>query len=321
MEVIAPEVHPLADVGVARGTPRGTCSSSRGRSLASTSPPIRQFGPMRHAAAEVGAEELGVAADVARALDPGERLDPRPGGDRDRAVGRVEDGVRIDPGRLVDRRAGRPGRPAPAVARWRLLTADASLRRRSRGRGGRRSGRRCPRAARSTRRRPPGPPAAPPTSSNQASTAFGSSADGLVGPDQGAGGLAVAEPEPGAVGIGRLEAVGRHPAAVDHQHRPPRQPVAIVDRGVRVARLLDGRQVRPDHHAAAHRARPDPERAARSSRRACWSPGAGRTPDASGSAAPGRRRHCPRPGRDASIPSCGSPASRRAAAGTCRNGL
>ena len=101
---------------------------------------------------------------------------------------------------------------------------------------------------------------------------------------------------------GGSKPAGRDPAAVGHQDRPPRQPVAVVDRGVRVARLLDGRQVGPDHRPPAVRARPDAEGPGDLARPACWRPAAGRTPGGSGSAAPARRRRCLRPGRDASIP-------------------
>ena len=59
-------------------------------------------GSDRHTAAEVGPEQLGIAADIAGALDPSERLHDHPGGDRDRPAGGIEDGVRVDPRRLVD---------------------------------------------------------------------------------------------------------------------------------------------------------------------------------------------------------------------------
>ena len=45
--------------------------------------------------------------------------------------------------------------------------------------------------------------------------------DGVLGPDHGTGGLAVAEAHPGAVVVGRLEAKRGNPAAVDHHHRTP----------------------------------------------------------------------------------------------------
>ena len=70
----------------------------RGLDLAAD-PAVR---PDRHAAAEVGAKELRLAADRAGPFDPGERLDPDVGTENDRPVGRVEDRVRIDPRGLMD---------------------------------------------------------------------------------------------------------------------------------------------------------------------------------------------------------------------------
>ena len=88
-----PEVDPLADVGVAQETLViliGEAVDDRRLDLAAD-PAIRAD---RHPAPDVGAEKLGVAADEARTLDPGERLDPGAGGDRDRPVGRVENRIR-----------------------------------------------------------------------------------------------------------------------------------------------------------------------------------------------------------------------------------
>ena len=103
-----PEVHPLADVGVAEEplvVLVRVAVDDRRLDLAAD-PAV---GAERHAAAEVGPEELGVAADVAGPLDPGERLNQAPASIGDRPVRRVEDGVRVDPRRLVDEEpVGRP---------------------------------------------------------------------------------------------------------------------------------------------------------------------------------------------------------------------
>ena len=72
------------------------------------------IGADRHAAAEVGAKELGILADEARPFDPRERLDDRAGGDGDRAVQGVEYGVRIDSRRFMDRQAIRRADDAPS---------------------------------------------------------------------------------------------------------------------------------------------------------------------------------------------------------------
>ena len=62
------------------------------------------------------------------------------------------------------------------------------------------------------------------------------------------------------MGIGGLETRGRHPAAVRHDDRPPRQPVAVVDDQVRITLALDGNQVRPNHRPPPLRSGPDAER-------------------------------------------------------------
>src|SRR5512135_3054666 len=62
-------------------------------------------GPERHTAPEAGAEEPRMGADVTGALDVGEGLDDRSGGDRDRTVAGVQHGIGVDAGRFVDRQA------------------------------------------------------------------------------------------------------------------------------------------------------------------------------------------------------------------------
>ena len=76
--------------------------------------------------------------------------------------------------------------------------------------------------------------------------AVGLEPDGVVGPDPRTGRLAVAKAHPGPKFVRRHEAGRRHPAAVGHDHRAPRQPVAIVDHDVRVTLPLHVDQVRTD---------------------------------------------------------------------------
>ena len=99
-----PEVDPLADVSVAEEAfvvLVGVAVDDGMLDLAADA----AVGAEGDAPAQVGPEELGIAADVAGPFHAGERLDDDPGGDGDRAAGGVEDGVRVDPGRLVDREA------------------------------------------------------------------------------------------------------------------------------------------------------------------------------------------------------------------------
>ena len=253
----------------------------------------------RDAAAEVGAEELRVAADVAGPLDPRERLDPRAGGDRDRAVGRVEDGVRVDPGRLVDREpvgradqrdagrgAGCSGRPSP--------------RRRSRGRGGRRSWRRGPRAGRSTRRRrrgirrgPPGP-----RTSRRRRSARGRRRRPARPTRRRAWPSQSADPARAGERVRPLEAARAGPSG--RWRRAP-APRASQSRSLTVvcgSRLrMDLGEHRPDQRPPPRRAGADPEGAGD------LRPDRGRPQDqvehrrGSGSAARARRRRGLRPGR------------------------
>src|SRR5205823_3497730 len=58
--------------------------------------------PDRDAAAQVRTEELRVRADRARAFNPGERLNPDIGTEDDRAIGGVEDRVRVDSRAVMD---------------------------------------------------------------------------------------------------------------------------------------------------------------------------------------------------------------------------
>ena len=150
------------------------------------------------------------------------------------------------------------GPTSAAVARWRLLTPTLPSTAKSRTRWS------ALRATMSQGRWIHSPPSSRPrslaaSSSNQTPTPLGSSATACSGPTSAQRGLAVAECQPGPPVARRLEPGGGNPAAVGHQHRPPRQPAPVVDRGVRVPHLLDRRQVRPDHHAPAIRARSDPE--------------------------------------------------------------
>ena len=139
------------------------------------------------------------------------------------------------------------------------------------------------------------------TSSNQCVDAVRARAPtASLGPDQGAGGLAVAEAQPGAVRVGRRRSpAGGHPAAVGHHHRAPRQPVAIVDRHVRVALALDGRQVRADHRPPPLRTRADPERLGDLVAQRAATQQQVIAPDGSASVAQVRRRRSLQPGKDA----------------------
>ncbi len=82
---------------------------------------------------------------------------------------------------------------------------------------------------------------------------------GVLWSDQGARGLTTAKAEPGTVGIRRLEAPGRDPAPVGHDHGPSCEPVAIVDHHMGIALVLDGNQVRANHACSLPRPLADPK--------------------------------------------------------------
>ena len=144
------------------------------------------------------------------------------GADRDRAVGRVENGVRVDPGGLVD---AQPVGRADQRERGQVAIAHPDFARglRSRGRVVAVPGDEVPgavdplaadllaamtgRACRRTSRR----------------RRCGSSATASSGPTRAQAGLAVAEAHPGGDGARRAEADGGHPPAVgdDHAARGP----------------------------------------------------------------------------------------------------
>ena len=77
--------------------------------------------------------------------------------------------------------------------------------------------------------------------------------------DQGARRLTAAKAEPGTMGIRRLEAPGRDPASVGHDHGPSGEPVAIVDHHMGIALVLDGNQMRANHASSLLRPLPNPK--------------------------------------------------------------
>ena len=83
---------------------------------------------------------------------------------------------------------------------------------------------------------------------------------GVLWSDQGARRLTTAKAEPGTMGIRRLEAPGRDPAPVGHDHGPSCEPVAIVDHHMGIALVLDGNQVRANHASSLLRPLPNPKR-------------------------------------------------------------
>jgi len=84
----------------------------------------------------------------------------------------------------------------------------------------------------------------------------------VLGADRGEGGQALGEPNPGhpIAEPGRVEIGWRDPTAIGDDHRAPREPVAVIHGRVRVALAADGRQERPDHRTPTRGAGSDPER-------------------------------------------------------------
>ena len=97
-----PQVDPLADVGVPQEPFVILVGIARARSTASTSPPIRQLGPI-----VTQPRRLARKSCVSAPIEHGPSIRVNGwtqtfGPERDRPVGRVEDRVRIDPRGLVD---------------------------------------------------------------------------------------------------------------------------------------------------------------------------------------------------------------------------
>ena len=137
--------------------------------------------------------------------------------------------------------------------------------------------------------------------SNHASTPCGSRETASSGPTRAQAGLTLAESDPRARLVRHAEVGRRHPPTVRHDHRPPRQPVAIVD-DRSAGRERDAPPPGRGGSCSSASAGPDPpRRPAPACSRASWPPAGAPARGGSRSAARGRSRPCLRPGRDASI--------------------
>ena len=96
--------------------------------------------------------------------------------------------------------------------------------------------------------------------SNHESIPWGLSEIACSGPSKVKAGFPSQSPIEGPWKFGGFETGGRYPAAVRHDDRPPREPVAIIDYQVRIALTLDGNQVRANHSSPPLWSWPDPER-------------------------------------------------------------
>src|SRR5271157_5548907 len=250
------QIHPFADVRVAQEALVilvGETMNDRVLDLAAD-PAIRAD---RYRAPDVRPKELGLGADVAWALHPGEWLDPDVGSDHDGAVRRVENGVGVDTRCLVHtQQVGRPhqgkGRQLtvgyPVLPSLEEIALDVSAI----------SGHQVPRpadplSAHIDPRMRGGDPVEPGIDGTRVEF------HGVLWSDQGARRLTTAKAEPGTVGIRRLEAPGRDPAPVGHDHGPSCEPVAIVDHYMGIALVLDGNQMRANHACSLPRPLPDPK--------------------------------------------------------------
>ena len=99
------------------------------------------------------------------------------------------------------------------------------------------------------------PPCLAAIRSNHESTPRGSSPTASSGPTHAQAGWPSQRPTHGPNSSGDRKARRRHPAPIGHQHRSPRQPVAIVDHHVRVTLALHFNQMRTNQAAPPLRAR------------------------------------------------------------------
>jgi hypothetical protein len=74
--------------------------------------------------------------------------------------------------------------------------------------------------------------------------AKGLEADGIIGPDQGAGRLAVTQGHPRPQLVRQYKISRRHPASIGDDDLPSCQPITVVDDRVRVTLTLNVDQVR-----------------------------------------------------------------------------